>query len=136
MNLLKKLHRKNLFALVLSAQFLAELVVLPSTVFAQKSANDILPDEAVKNVDGAGSAVPTGDLLNDLIPKSIKIFLGLVATITVGLIIYAGVMLIVAQGNEDEYKKFKTMLVWSVVGLGVMITAYGVVRGVLQLVFQ
>ncbi|PJC36644.1 hypothetical protein CO046_04480 [Candidatus Peregrinibacteria bacterium CG_4_9_14_0_2_um_filter_53_11] len=135
MNSLKHLRQKALFVLVFSAQLLTALL-LPSTVFAQKSASDILPDAAVKNVDGAGSAVPTGDLLNDLIPKSIKIFLGLVATITVGLIIYAGVMLIVAQGNEDEYKKFKTMLVWSVVGLGVMITAYGVVRGVLQLVFQ
>lgn len=100
-----------------------------------KAIDNILPLDAI-SPDRGDAPLPTGDLKTQILPSAIKIVLGLVATMTLIVFVYAGIKLIIAQGNEEELKKFKTMLIWSVIGLILITTSYAIVRGIMQLVFE
>ncbi len=130
---MKKLLTKIYFITAFVATF------VPSAIFAAGRStpkiHDILPQKSVEQSAGV-NYVPTGDLEAEILPASIKMFLGVVATISFAMFIYAGVNLIISQGNEEEMTKFKSMLIWSVVGLVIITMAYAVVKGVLDLNFE
>lgn len=98
---------------------------------------DILPKSSVSQLNSAGvaPALPTSDLKDDIIPQAVNFFLGMVATISFGMFLYAGVNLVISQGNEEEMTKFKNMMVWSIVGLVVITLSFAIVKGVLSLQF-
>lgn len=96
-----------------------------------KRIDELLPKDIVKQ--HSSEALPTSDLKTEILPQLIKIFLGFVGTISFGVFVYAGVMLIISQGKEEEITKFKNILIWSVVGLTFIITAYALVSGVLKI---
>lgn len=112
----------------------------PDEVIKEKTGDildDILPRSVVKDIDDPNKTiVPTEDLKMSIIPRTINILLGFVGSISFGIFVYAGVMLIIAQGKEEEITKFKNILVWSIVGLLFVTTAYGIVRGVMTVVFN
>jgi hypothetical protein len=85
---------------------------------------------------GEDIPLPKGQFKTEIIPKAIGIFLGIAGVITTGVLVYAGVMLVISQGNEEEITKFKNILIWSIVGLVFITTSYAIVRGVLQLSFE
>ena len=80
--------------------------------------------------------LPTGDFRTSIIPKAIKLTLALVGTVSVIVFVYAGVMLVISQGNEDDIKKFKEMITWSLIGLVFIVASYAIVTGVMTLVFK
>lgn len=80
--------------------------------------------------------LPTGEFKKTIVPKAIRLLLALGGIITTGVFVYAGVMLVIAQGNEEDITKFKNILIWSIVGLVFITTAYAIVRGILQLSFE
>ncbi len=84
----------------------------------------------------SGNRLTTKNLKTEVIPRVINFVLALVGTVSMGVFIYSGIMLIIAQGNEEEVTKFKTTLLWSLVGLAFITTSYGLVRGILQVVFN
>lgn len=99
------------------------------------------PDEVARPrgyLQGAAEGTPlTGkNLKTEILPRAINLVLALVTTMSMGVFIYSGIMLIIAQGNEEEVTKFKTTLLWSLVGLAFITTSYGIVRGVLQVFFK
>lgn len=133
---------KKIFILSISL-FLVAAYVLP--VFAltgteiDTKVREILPIGSVNSGDsgvGQRSALPTGNFREVIIPRAINIVLALGGTVSFIVFVYAGVMLIIAQGNEEEITKFKNILLWSVVGLIFITTAYGLVRGIMQLSFR
>ena len=81
-------------------------------------------------------ALPTGNLKTDIIPSAIKLLLMIAGSISAIVFVYAGVMLIISQGKEEEMTKFKNILIYSIVGLVFITASYALVRGVLQLVFK
>lgn len=99
--------------------------------------DDILPERSVEIKTGqTRQRLPTANLKTEITPKVIKIALALAGSISFGVFVYAGIMLVISQGNEEEITKFKNILIWSIVGLLVITTSYAIVRGVLQLVFK
>ncbi len=86
--------------------------------------------------NAATSPLPTGDLKFEIIPQLIKILLALTGSFSFIVFVYAGIKLIIAQGNEEEVTKFKNILLWSAVGLVFITTAYALVSGIMQLVFK
>ena len=104
------------------------LVATP--VFADKASdviNNILPENVV---DGA---VPTGDLKMAILPQAIKILLGIAGSVAFGVFVYAGIQMVISQGNEEELTKTKNIFIWSLIGLAFITAAYALVRGVMQL---
>lgn len=81
------------------------------------------------------TALPEGNLKKSIVPQAIKFTLILTGVASVGVFSYAGVMLVIAQGNEEEITKFKNILIWSLVGLAFVTTAYTLVSGLLQISF-
>lgn len=83
---------------------------------------------------------PQGDLLgleygqasglpNEVDPRVatariINIFLGLLGTIAVVLIVYAGFLWMTSAGSEDKVDKAKKILWTSVIGLAIILSAY------------
>lgn len=98
-------------------------------------AESILPEGIVK--EGAGKGIlPTAEFKEDVVPQSIKIVLMLAGSVSIAVFIYAGIMLLIAQGNEEELKKFKDILVWSIIGLAFITLSYALIRGIMQIVFK
>lgn len=99
--------------------------------------NELLPCGIVqKDASGkVGNILPTSNVKTVLLPYAIKVLLGITGALSVVVFVYAGVMLIISQGNEEELTKFKNILIWSIVGLALVTTSYGLVRGIMQLVF-
>lgn len=127
--------KKIIFALLL-------LLSLTQTVLAaggkEPTPEDILSKDSVRMpVLGPESSValPTKDLKDEILPQAVNFFLGMVATISFCMFVYAGVNLVISQGNEEEMTKFKNMLLWSVIGLVFITMSFAIVKGVLQLQF-
>lgn len=107
----------------------------PGAYAAGDPAKNILPEKMVK--EGAGKEIlPTLRFKEDIVPQSIRIALALAGSVSIAVFIYAGIMLLIAQGNEEELKKFKDILVWSIIGLAFITLSYALIRGVMQLVFK
>jgi len=70
---------------------------------------------------GLGGAEPT-----PIIAKIIKVVLGFLGTIAVVLIVYAGFLWMTAGGNEEQIKKARGLLINAVVGLIIILAAYGI----------
>ncbi len=49
---------------------------------------------------------------------------------------YAGILMVSARGNEDQIKKGKGILVWSILALGIIALSYAIVLGISQLQFS
>lgn len=102
-------------------------------------ADQILPCATVSkglNSDKDGNLLPTANLKTDIVPQAIKILLAVAGSVTAVVFVYAGVMLIISQGNEEELTKFKNVFLWSIIGLVFITASYGLVRGIMQLVFR
>jgi hypothetical protein len=124
---------------IITLLILAMMLVVPTAAFAlteteaKVRGSTILPPNVVNN--GERAVVPT-DFMEGVVPQIIKLTLAMSATVTFVILVYSGVMLIIAQGNEEDMKKFKDTLIWAIVGLIFITTSYAIVRGVMLLSFQ
>ncbi len=93
-------------------------------VFADFDADSGLTETAVET--GHISAEPRIYSLTDAISKIIGIALSLVGIVFLGLIIYGGYMWMTARGNEQAVEKAKNIIINSVIGLVIILAAYGI----------
>ena len=127
---------KKIIHLITSA-FVASLSA--ATAFAAKY------DDRIDDFIPPGSAgysgytttkdLPTRHLTLEILPRLIKILLALGGSISFIVFVYAGIMLIVSQGKEEELTKFKNILLWSAIGLAIISLSYAIVTGILNLSF-
>ncbi len=85
---------------------------------------------------GGVSNLVQGELLTQILPKAIKIILQLIGTFSFGMLLYAGILMIIRDGDDAKVKKAKTILIYSFVGVIVALFAYLVVDAVLLLNFE
>ena len=90
------------------------------------------PTYAIK--DGPGDT-PQGALLA-VANNSLKLVLGILGTIAVILVIYAGYLWLTAGGNDENIKKAKLILKQTLFGLIIVTLAYAIIAFVLTLVMQ
>ncbi len=89
------------------------------------------------NNSGAGSGGPvslpnplpgnTTDI-NTLIGQVINGVLGIVGSLALLMFIYGGLMWMLAAGSAERVKKGKDILIWAVIGLIVIFSAYALVK--------
>lgn len=78
-----------------------------------------------RSADEAGFQTGTqAASVDSLISRGIFIFLGLVGVIFLGLMIYAGILWMIAQGNEDKVNRAKDTLLNALVGFIITLSAY------------
>lgn len=103
---------------------------------AMAAQSDILPSGVVDTKEFGGTAkLPTANLKMDILPQLIKVTLALVGSVSFIVFVYAGIMLVISQGDEEDMKKFKNILIWSLVGLLFITTSYLLVRGIMNIMF-
>ncbi len=100
------------------------LFVVP--VFAQT--NDLA---GLSTFENSGSGLATTDI-RVTIGNIIRVFLGLLGTVAIVLILYAGFLLMTAAGNEEQVAKAKKLLTNAVIGLVLVLSAFGIVSFIIS----
>ncbi len=67
-----------------------------------------------------------------IIGRVIKGILGIVGSLAFVMFIYGGVLWMTSAGNADRVKKGQSILVWTVLGLGVIFSSYAAVNAILN----
>jgi hypothetical protein len=84
--------------------------------------NDVLGVDVIDSDIVLESADP-----RQIAARVINIFLGLLGVIAVGLIIYGGFIWMTSEGNEEKVSKAKNILKSAVIGLAIILSAWGIV---------
>lgn len=95
---------------------LAILIFTPILAFA---ANETLENPL-------GNTVKASQLVTNII-KAMMAFLGALATL---MFIFGGFTLILSAGNPEQVKKGQKTIVWAVVGIVIVLSAYGIMNWV------
>ena len=129
--MIKKLAGKILMILILLISF------FPYNIFAQ-DAQDTTPiftgdpdsNQGMQDIQNAiGNKGITGtDNISDLVLKYVNFSLPFLALGAFLGFVYAGFLYVTAYGNEDQVGKSKKILIYSVVGLIVVILSYSIVQ--------
>ncbi|MBI5413968.1 hypothetical protein HZA38_00435 [Candidatus Peregrinibacteria bacterium] len=78
---------------------------------------------------------PEGNIETEFLPAIIKIVLALMSTATLGVLIVSGVLFVVNYGDEEKLKHAKSLLVYAVVGIVLVVIAYAAVEAITKLTF-
>ena len=117
-------NMKTLFRFAAPA-LCAVMAALPAASAALITTNDQLADTITLNSqDGKGFREAIVDIVDYFLS-----FAGLLAVI---FIVYAGVLMIQAQGEDEDTEKGKKILTWAVLGLLVIMLSYAIVRMVVS----
>ncbi|PKM91016.1 hypothetical protein CVU82_04435 [Candidatus Falkowbacteria bacterium HGW-Falkowbacteria-1] len=113
----KKNLFKHFFAFFLIAFFCFNIFVFPFLV----SASDVLGTAVVENQIGLSSTDPRA-----MASRIINIALSILGIVAVGIVIYGGFVWMTSEGNEERVTKAKGILKAGVIGLTIILSAWGV----------
>jgi amino acid transporter len=77
---------------------------------------------------GEGITTTAKGTLGQNITTIINYFLGLLGLIAVAFLIYAGVLMVTAGGNEEQVKKSKKIITYAVIGIVIILLAFTIVQ--------
>jgi len=76
---------------------------------------------------GAPPSAAAQGTLGQNITGIINFFLGLLGLVAVGFLIYSGVLMVTAGGNDEQVTKAKTTITYAVIGIIIILLSYTVV---------
>ncbi len=79
--------------------------------------------------------VPEGDIIEDFIPRVIRLLFQFAWVAILITIVVSGVMMVISFDNEERVTKAKTMLLWAIVGFAFITLAFALVRGITGITF-
>lgn len=85
---------------------------------------------------GSGTGLKTTNSLASIIGSVINAFMGLLGIILVVMIIYAGYLWMMAQGNTQKVDDAKKIITNAVIGLIILMAAYAIAQFVLNAVIK
>jgi len=101
---------------------IASLILLPLVVSAAPEINSLTNNIATKA--GYSSSEGTDRALPQQIGLIIQVALSLVGTIFLALTVYAGILWMTAQGNDDQVGKARKIIIAAVIGLVIALFGY------------
>ncbi|MFA4815044.1 MAG: hypothetical protein WC924_00410 [Candidatus Gracilibacteria bacterium] len=90
-------------------------------------------EEAVNDDHPETAATQTLIMFVGNIISQVLLFAG---ALTIIFLIIAGVNYVIAFGKDERIEKGKLGIVWSLVGLAIILLSYAIVQGVLQIILQ
>lgn len=90
--------------------------------------------DALKSVDKFSETVGIMKAKQDprvLIGKIISVAVGVVGSLALVIVIYGGIMWMIAAGNETQMANAKKTIMWGVFGLLIVLLSYVIVRAIL-----
>jgi len=82
----------------------------------------IMPADTQKPLAAAGGT------LGDNITQILNYFLGMLGLVAVAMLIYAGVLMVTAQGNDDQISKAKGIITYAAIGIVVIVLSFTIVQ--------
>lgn len=132
--MLQWIRKNHLFAMkaaLIGFLFLAVFLVFSDNSVAQTGNPSSSLQEGVQVIQQP-LGLPATDI-RVIVVKIIKGALGLLGIISVVIIVYAGFLWMTAGGNEEQIGKAKKMLLNAVIGLIIILSAYGIVAFVARM---
>lgn len=72
--------------------------------------------------------VTCSDDFRGTVVSYLNYFLGFLGLLAVVMIVYAGILLVTAQGEEEQVGKGKKIIMWAAIGLIVIMLSFAIVR--------
>jgi hypothetical protein len=128
-------NNRSTINLVVPASFLVLLLICPLfPVLAQPAYNPPDGADEIRSEDTVMLANPLGPVtnLNIVIGLLIRSLLGIIGSIALVVFIYGGFTMMTAAGNPERVRRGQATLVWAIIGLAVIFSAYALARLVLE----
>ncbi|PLX20305.1 hypothetical protein C0584_06190 [Candidatus Parcubacteria bacterium] len=130
--LLKTVSRKTISLMVLFMLLVPAFLFAPSASAGNITAADLwggndFSQNAFYNETGLGNADPRA-----IAASVIKVLLGFLGIIAVLIILYAGFLWMTAAGNDDKISTAKSMMSAGVIGLIIILAAFGIATFVMN----
>lgn len=110
----------------------AALAVVPFGLSAAQ-VHAVTPGDPLGGLDEVNQEADLGNQsLEDTLGTLISVFLGLLGIIFLVLVIYAGFLWMTAAGDDKKVGQAKQILITSVVGLVILLSAYAISRFVIE----
>jgi len=124
------LFMKNSLLIILSSLFILFFVFNFSLANTSAAPNlkDVFNSNLNSTAEKAAYKINTDDTdaLADSINSMINIVLTLLGVIFIGLSVYGGFLYMTARGNEEQTKKGQSVIVQSLIGLIIVLSAYAI----------
>jgi len=123
---------KHTLSLIILSVLIAPTLLFSSTASAQSlGADDLWGNAAiqtnVQNATGLGNKDP-----REIAASVIRVVLGFLGIIAVLIILYAGFLWMTAAGNDDKIATAKGMMSAGVIGLVIILAAFGIATFVMN----
>ncbi|MDD3285718.1 MAG: pilin [Patescibacteria group bacterium] len=99
---------------------------------AQNGSYDFSQNSGLSNTGSNAGYTTTDTSVNGYIAQIITVILSLVGVVFLGFAIYAGIVWMTAQGNEEKVSKAKEILTESIIGIIIVLAAYAISYFVLK----
>lgn len=119
-NIKYKINQK-IFVSTLIISIIFVFLLSFNIVLAQSSMSDIL---SAAGETGAGFSAATKTSLSEYVGSIIQYLLSFLGVIFICLIIYGGFLWMTARGDSEQITKAKDIIISSVIGLVIVISAY------------
>ncbi|MFH1047916.1 MAG: hypothetical protein V1738_06460 [Patescibacteria group bacterium] len=126
---MSQLNSRKLFIAATTALFLLSIVLLVQNLaLASDGTHGLGSTAAVSGLGGMSADLPT------ILGGIVRGLLGIVGTIFLVLMIYAGFQWMTAAGNDEAVKKSKGLIMAAVIGLAIIFAAYAITVFVVDIV--
>ena len=139
---MKKLFAIILISLIFASCFLILTAPITQAVVdanpnpEQCQANPNLPGCSANPNPPKGGDITTANLVNpigassvsEVVGKIIKIFLGIIGTISLIMFIYGGFLMLTSAGRAGQIRTGQQTLVWASIGILVVFTSYAMLK--------
>lgn len=121
--------------------FLPELPVGSAGYYTFKFSNcNPPPQEPTGEPQGPEIPTPDASILNQfpgvsvqtLAGRVIKFIVGIIGTVSLGMFVYAGLLWMFSGGNSEKSKKAMQIMVWSALGIVVILSSYAIVSFIFE----
>jgi len=110
------------------------LVIFPSFTFAIDLGSQLLTETA--GVAGYSPETVTDYTLSQTVGMVIRIALSFMGVIFLALMVYAGILWMTARGEEEPIKKAQKIIMASIIGLLIVVSAYSITNYFVPLVIS
>jgi cobalamin biosynthesis Mg chelatase CobN len=111
----------------------------------EAAAADAASSSGTAAASGSGSGTTTTTSLSNplkednpiaIIGNIIRAMLGVVGAVTLLMFLYGGFMLIFSAGEQEKLDKGRKTLIWSIIGLAIVLSSYSILSYVFKILLQ
>ncbi len=125
--------RKRIATIVISVFFVAIFLFFANAVYAQVEKQAELNFGMAQVEQNIGLS---GDDIRMIIARIVRVVLGLLGTLAVCIMIWAGYTIMTAGGNEEKIQEGKKIMTNAVIGLIIILSAFAIVQFVINMLAQ